>query len=45
MAKGQKRSSKEAKKPKKSKGEAAPPVVELKGVSATGEPAKKKKKD
>lgn len=43
MAKGQKRSNKEIKKPKKNKSEAAPPVVEFKGISANDEPPKKKK--
>jgi hypothetical protein len=41
MAKGQVRSNREAKKPKKKKDTAPAPVV-LKGVSASAEPPKKK---
>jgi|AGTN01.1.fsa_nt_gi hypothetical protein len=43
MAKGQKRSTREAKKPKKAKAASAAPVVELKGISESGDTPKKKK--
>ncbi len=42
MAKGQKRSNKEIKKPKQKKVASAAPVSFEKGLSATGEMAKKK---
>lgn len=43
MAKGQKRSSRETKKPKMKKAAVAAPVVDFKGISATSEAPKKKK--
>ncbi len=43
MAKGQKRSNREAKKPKMKKPATAAPAVDFKGVSATSEPPSKKK--
>lgn len=43
MAKGQLRSNREAKKPKKKKEAVATTVVDYKGISASSEPAKKKK--
>lgn len=42
MAKGQMRSNKEVKKPKKDKAKPAASSILTKGVSATGEGAKKK---
>ena len=42
MAKGQKRSNKEAKKPKKPKKEAAAVPVVMRGISATAADSKKK---
>jgi hypothetical protein len=42
MAKGQKRSNKEVKKPKQTKVVAAAPTQFTKGVSASDQPAKKK---
>jgi hypothetical protein len=43
MAKGQKRSSKEVKKPKQKKPEAVAVSLDLKGISGTGDLPKKKK--
>ncbi len=42
MAKSQMRSNREVKKPKKKKEATATPAVEFKGISASGEPPKKK---